>query len=138
MSFGFLYVLVLLPKKDIPVVTLRISSIAVTASRLGVKENLPSVLAAIVVSANVAFLEMVSWFIIGTLPMFRLNINVDFSASLTASLNMRRSPSSLVSFTTWCAVEMSTMVGAILPVAGTCILRLGGGLDDAGVGLVLT
>ena len=79
----------MLPKKDMSVVMLRMSSIAVTASWLGVEDSLPSVLAAIAVRAKVAFLEIVSWFMMGTLPIFKLKISVDFSASLTASLNLR-------------------------------------------------
>ena len=111
------------------VVMLRTSSIAMTDSSLGVEENLPSFFAAMVVRASVAFLEMVSRFIIGTLPIFRLKTRVDLSASLTASLNLLRSASSFDSVTVLAAelgLVMSIRIGVGLPEPVTCFTLLGG------------
>ena len=129
LSLGLLYDLVALPKKDIPVVTLSTSSIAMTASSLGVEVDLPSFCAAMAVRASVAFFEIVSRFMIGTVPILRLKIRVDFSASLTVSLKRRRSPSSFVSVTVWTVgmiVLISTSCVGGLPRLEVCLRRLEG------------
>ena len=64
---------------------------AAIASPLGVLSVLPSTCAAILVSARVAFLHIVSVFMSGTVPMSRLKTRVDFSASLTVSLKLASS-----------------------------------------------
>ena len=126
LSLALTYDFVLLPKRDIPVVMLRTSSMAATDSSLGVEDSLPSVFAAMLARARVAFLEIVSWFMIGTLPMSRLKMRVDLSASFTASLNLLCSAFSSDSDTCSCDREMSTRMGTSLPVAELCLPRLGG------------
>jgi hypothetical protein len=70
------------------------SSIVDTTSGLGTVDPGFSTLAARLVRASVALLEMVSVLSSGTLPILRLRSSMDFSASFTASLNFERSGSS--------------------------------------------
>ena len=74
------------PKKEILSATLRTSSIRATDSLLGLEGDLPSATAAMDVRAVVALTPIVPWLIRGTLPISRLKIRVDFSASFIRSL----------------------------------------------------
>ena len=74
------------PKKEILSATLRTSSIRATDSLLGLEGDLPSATAAMEVRAVVALTPIVPWLIRGTLPMARVMIRVDFSASFIRSL----------------------------------------------------
>ena len=67
------------------VARLNTSSITATYSALGLEGGLPSTSAAMRLRASVAFMPMVDWLIMGTLPISRLNRRVDFSASLMHS-----------------------------------------------------
>ena len=66
---------------------LNTSSIAATESSLGMDEFLPSLAAAMEVSERVALVAIVSLFIRGTVPILRLKMRVDLSASRIASTN---------------------------------------------------
>jgi hypothetical protein len=60
-----------------------------TISSVGMEPGLFSVAAAMAASAKVALVDMVSVFIMGTLPISRLKTKVEFSTLATASRNFR-------------------------------------------------
>ena len=99
---------------------------AAIASILGVLSGLPSTLAAILVRARVAFLDIVVVFISGTVPMSRLKTRVDFLASLTVSLKLASSGLSELSLGAADATDDWLTFGITeLSRGGTILGRLG-------------